>query len=103
MERVIVPLDGAEEPTRQKHRAFKARRDPRARKPCGLHHVLAEPDQVGFADEIAEDILNDPVVDGETRPRIALPSSLPPGEYRQILQDIAGRVLPHAGWAPRAA
>ncbi|MFT4039990.1 MAG: LLM class flavin-dependent oxidoreductase [Thermomicrobiales bacterium] len=103
VERVIVPLDGADEATRQKYRDFKAGRDPRTLKPFGPQHILAEPDLVGFADEIVEDILNDPVFDGETRLRIALPYSLQPGEYRQILQDIAERVLPQVGWTPRAA
>jgi alkanesulfonate monooxygenase SsuD/methylene tetrahydromethanopterin reductase-like flavin-dependent oxidoreductase (luciferase family) len=101
VERVIVPLDSADEATRQKYRDYKARRDPRTRKPFGPKHILAEPDLVGFADEIVEDILNDPVFNGETRLRIALPYSLQSGEYRQILQDIAERVLPRVGWTPR--
>jgi alkanesulfonate monooxygenase SsuD/methylene tetrahydromethanopterin reductase-like flavin-dependent oxidoreductase (luciferase family) len=103
VERVIVPLDGADEPTRQKYRAFKAQRDPRTLQPFGPRHILAEPDLVGFADEIVEDILGDPVFDGETRLRVALPYSFEPHEYRQILQDIAERVLPHVGWTPRSA
>jgi alkanesulfonate monooxygenase SsuD/methylene tetrahydromethanopterin reductase-like flavin-dependent oxidoreductase (luciferase family) len=102
VERVIVPLDGADEPTRQKYRDFKAQRDPRTLKPFGPKHILAEPDLVGFAGEIVEDILNDPVFDGETRLRVALPYGLEPGDYRQILQDIAELVLPNVGWEPRA-
>ncbi len=101
VERVIVPLDSADEPTRQKYRDFKARRDPRTLKPFGPKHILAEPDLVGFAGEIVEDILNDPVFNGETRLRVALPYGLRPADYRQILQDIAERVLPHVGWTPR--
>lgn len=103
VKRVIVPLDGAEEPARQKPRDFQARRDPRPRKSFAPQHSLAESDLVGFAQEIPEDSLNDPVTDGETRLRIALPYSLPPNEYRQILPDIAERVLPQVGWTPRAA
>jgi alkanesulfonate monooxygenase SsuD/methylene tetrahydromethanopterin reductase-like flavin-dependent oxidoreductase (luciferase family) len=101
VERVIVPLDGADEPTRQKYRDFKARRDPRTLKPFGPNHILAEPDLVGFADEIVDDILNDPVFNGDTRLRVALPYSFEPSEYRQILQDIAEKVLPQLGWTPR--
>lgn len=100
VEKVIVPLDGADAATRDKYRQYKAGRDPRTLEPHGPTRIFFEPDLVGFAEEIVEDLLNDPVFNGDTRIRIALPYSFQPHEYRQIIQDIAERVLPHVGWTP---
>lgn len=101
VERVIVPLDGADEATRAKYLDYKAQREPRTRSPQGPKQLLIAPDLVGFADEIAAELLADPVFDGETRLRISLPFSFSASEYRQILQDIAEKVLPQVGWTPR--
>jgi hypothetical protein len=102
VERVIVPLDGADPEAREKYRAYKAQRDARTREPQGPTQLLIEPDLVGFADEIVEDLLSDPVFDGETRLRMSLPFHFSLSEYRQILQDMVERVLPRVGWTPRA-
>jgi len=101
VERVIVPLDGADETSRAKYRAFAEGRHARTLQAHGPTRIFFEPDLVGFAEEIIEGLASDPVYDGRTRLRISLPYSFAPHEYRQILQDIAEKVLPHVGWAPR--
>ena len=39
-------------------------------------------------------------IDGRTELRVALPYAFETEEYRQILADIAERVLPALGWTP---
>lgn len=98
VERVIVPLDGATAEQRAHYAAYAASREERTLAPTRGH--VFQRDLVGTADEIADRLRADPSIDGRTELRIALPYAFAAEEYRQILADIAERVLPQLGWTP---
>lgn len=98
VERVIVPTDSATSEQRAHYAAYAASREERTLAPT--RGIVFQRDLVGTADEISERLRTDPSIDGLTELRIALPYAFAQDEYRQILADIAERVLPQLGWAP---
>lgn len=98
VERVIVPIDGATPAQRAHYEAYAAGRDARTHAPVNGH--VFQRDLVGTSDEIIARLRDDPSIDGRTELRIALPYAFDQDEYRQILRDIAERVLPELGWTP---
>ncbi|WP_322015575.1 LLM class flavin-dependent oxidoreductase [Paraburkholderia sp. J12] len=98
--RVIVPLDGADAPTRQRYRAFDEGRRARTLAPQGERRTVFVPDLVGTADEILTQLLADPVVAQVSELRLELPYDLPFEHYRQILEDFIERIAPELGWRP---
>lgn len=101
VERVIVPTDSATPAQRAHYAAFAESREARTHAPVNGH--VFQRDLVGTSDEIIERLRADPSIDGSTEVRIALPYAFEATEYRQILGDIAERVLPALGWAPGPA
>lgn len=104
VERVIVPLDSATPQQRERHLRFAASREDRTRsvrpRPGQDSGVLFQRDLVGDAAEIIERLRADPVFDGSTGLRIALPYALDIDDYLRIITDIRTLVLPELGWSP---
>ncbi|MGZ2749368.1 LLM class flavin-dependent oxidoreductase [Burkholderia stagnalis] len=101
--RVIVPTDSADQASRRRYRAFAAERVARTRGPQGPRRTLYAEDLVGSAAEIAERLLEDPIVRQVRELRLELPYDLAPDEYEQILTDFVLHVAPHLGWQTGAA
>ena len=100
--RVIVPIDGADAPTRQRYREFAERRHARTLTPHGERRTPFAPDLVGTTDEIVNLLLDDPVVGQVRELRLELPYDLPFENYQQILEDFVTRIAPELGWRPEA-
>jgi len=101
--RVVVPLDGADAATRARYRQYAASRHERTLAPQGERRTLFAPDVVGTGAEIAERLAADPVVATATELRLELPYEFDPGDYAQILHDVAREVAPRLGWAATGA
>lgn len=98
VERVIVPTDSATGSQRAHYEAYARSREARTHAPVNGH--VFQRDLVGSSDDIVQRLRDDPSIDGRTELRIALPYAFETAEYRQILADIAERVLPELGWTP---
>ncbi|KVN39732.1 oxidoreductase [Burkholderia pyrrocinia] len=96
--RVIVPTDSADSVSRRRYRAFAAGRVARTRGPQGPRRTLYAEDLVGSAAEIAERLLEDPVVRQVGELRLELPYDFAFDEYEQILTDFVLHVAPRLGW-----
>ncbi|MGW3141480.1 LLM class flavin-dependent oxidoreductase [Streptomyces sp. NPDC001139] len=105
--RVIVPLDSADAATRARYRAYAAGRHERTLKPQnlsaqGAKRVLFAPDVVGTADQILEQLADDPVLAQVSELRLELPYEFHREEYEQILHDVRHLIAPELGWHPVA-
>lgn len=98
--RVVVPTDGADRVTRGTYREFERSRHERTLAPQGDRRTLFAPDLVGTGAEIAERLLADAAVQEVSELRLELPYGLEPGDYEQILHDVAAEVAPALGWRP---
>ncbi len=92
--RVIVPLDGADGPTRDKYLAYAASRHARTLQPNGERRTMFAVDIIASAAEIVERLRSDPVVAAADELRLELPYEFRPEEYRQILDDVMRLVQP---------
>lgn len=101
--RVVVPTDSADAATRIGYREYERSRHERTLAPQGERRTLFAPDLVGTGAEIAERLLADAVVADVTELRLELPYGLRPGDYEQILHDMATTVAPALGWTPDPA
>jgi hypothetical protein len=61
------------------------------------------PDIVGSSGQIAEALYAHPAFREVTEVAFALPFAFEPEDYVQILTDMATRLGPALGWAPKAA
>lgn len=94
--RVILPLDSADAAARRRYRDFAAARHARTLAPQGDKRTLFAPDLVGSTEEIAAQLLADPILPLATEFRLELPYEFPREDYEQILSDflkIRARVL----------
>jgi alkanesulfonate monooxygenase SsuD/methylene tetrahydromethanopterin reductase-like flavin-dependent oxidoreductase (luciferase family) len=98
VERVIVPTDSATPAQRAHYEAYAEGREARTHAPVNGH--LFQRDLVGTSEEIVARLRDDPSIDGRTELRVAPPYAFETEKYRQILADIAERVLPALGWTP---
>jgi alkanesulfonate monooxygenase SsuD/methylene tetrahydromethanopterin reductase-like flavin-dependent oxidoreductase (luciferase family) len=98
--RVVLPLDGADRPTRQRYLAYEASRHARTLGPQGDRRTLFAPDLVGSAEQIVEALVADAAVRSVEELRFELPYELERDDYAQILTDLATLVGPELGWAP---
>ncbi|WP_336081971.1 LLM class flavin-dependent oxidoreductase [Nocardia sp. SSK8] len=101
--RVIVPVDSADRATRQRYRAYAASRHDRTLGPQGERRVLFAHDVVGTADQILEQLHDDPVLAHTTELRLELPYEFHRADYEQILHDTATLIAPELGWKPATA
>ncbi|AWT27119.1 hypothetical protein Csp1_23690 [Corynebacterium provencense] len=104
VERVIVPLDPTSPGRSSRYRHFAQSRRDRTlvRHRRGDRTVIYQRDLVGSPEEIVDRLSSDPVFDGTTGLRLALPYALELDDYLQIITDVRERVLPSLGWTPRS-
>ncbi|MFP5020194.1 LLM class flavin-dependent oxidoreductase [Pseudonocardia phyllosphaerae] len=98
---VVVPTDSATPEQRARYADYAAARDARVGVPQGPAGLLFARDLVGTSDEIAEALHADAGFREVREAVFALPFGFPEEDYVQILTDIAGKLGPALGWAPR--
>jgi len=97
---VVIPTDTASPEQRRKYTEFAARRLPRTATPQGPARLLFAPDLVGPSAQIAERLHEHAAFAEIDEVAFALPFTFEPGDYVQILTDIATRLGPDLGWKP---
>lgn len=98
----MVPFDSADAATRRRYSDFAASRHARTLSPQGDRRTLFSPDLVGSAEQILEQLHQDPLLHEVEELRIELPYEFTGEEYEQILTDFIERVAPEIGWKKRA-
>lgn len=96
--RVVIPIDSADASTRRRYTDFAASRHVRTLSPQGERRTLFSPDLVGTAEQILEQLHQDPLLHEVSELRIELPYEFNIEEYQQILTDFIERVAPEIGW-----
>ena len=98
---VVIPTDSATPEQRRKYEAYVERRTPRTAEPMGPG-LLAAPDVLGTADEIAGRLHSDAAFREVREVVFALPFTFEHEDYVQILTDMATELGPALGWSPAA-
>lgn len=98
--RVVVPLDGATPEQEARYRAYVDRRTPRTRGVVGEKTIIA-PDVLGSLEQIVESYRRDESFALADEVIFELPFELEPADWRHLLHQLATRVGPALGWAPR--
>jgi alkanesulfonate monooxygenase SsuD/methylene tetrahydromethanopterin reductase-like flavin-dependent oxidoreductase (luciferase family) len=99
---VVIPTDSASAAQRAKYEAYVAARTPRTAAPVGPARMLFARDIIGTSQEIAEALYADAAFCEVTEVAFALPFAFAHEDYVQILTDMATRLGPALGWAPKA-
>ncbi|MGA4506523.1 LLM class flavin-dependent oxidoreductase [Propionibacteriaceae bacterium G1746] len=97
---VVIPTDSATPEQVERYRAYKAERDQRVGKTFGPKHAQFAPDLLGTSEELAEQLLARDAFRQVEEVAFALPFTLQPSDYDQIVNDIATELAPRLGWAP---
>lgn len=97
---VVIPTDNATPAQRARYRAYVDSRAGRVGVAHGPRKMLFAADLVGTSAEIAERLHDDAGFREVDEVAFALPFTLEPEDYMQILEDIAGALGPALGWAP---
>lgn len=97
---VVIPTDSATPDQVVRYRAYKAGRDERVGKTFGPRHAQFAPDLLGTSEELAEQLLARDAFRQVEEVAFALPFTLEPEDYAQIITDIAERLGPLLGWSP---
>ncbi|MCC3748878.1 LLM class flavin-dependent oxidoreductase [Rouxiella badensis] len=97
--RVVVPFDSADAATRKRYADFAASRHARTLSPQGERRTLFSPDLVGSADQILEQLHQDPLLQEVEELRIELPYEFNIDQYQQILTDFITLIAPEIGWS----
>jgi alkanesulfonate monooxygenase SsuD/methylene tetrahydromethanopterin reductase-like flavin-dependent oxidoreductase (luciferase family) len=95
--RVIVPTDSADASIRRRYAAFGESRRARTLAPQGERRTLFARDLVGTAEQILEQLAQDPILPQVTELRLELPYDLALEQYEQILTDFSERIAPELG------
>jgi hypothetical protein len=98
---VVIPTDSASAAQRAKYAAYVTARTRRASAPIGPERLMFARDILGTSQEIAAALYAHPAFREVTEVAFALPFSFGHEDYVQILTDIATRLGPALGWAPR--
>jgi alkanesulfonate monooxygenase SsuD/methylene tetrahydromethanopterin reductase-like flavin-dependent oxidoreductase (luciferase family) len=98
---VVIPTDSADDEQRAKYTAYVEARTPRTRAPQGPARMLFAADLIGPSEQIAEQLYAHAGFREVTEVVFALPFSFEHEDYVQILTDMAERLGPALGWAPR--
>jgi alkanesulfonate monooxygenase SsuD/methylene tetrahydromethanopterin reductase-like flavin-dependent oxidoreductase (luciferase family) len=98
---VVIPTDSASASQREKYLRYVDERTPRTKAPQGPKGMLFAPDLIGTSDEIAQQLYAHAGFREVDDVAFALPFSFDHEDYVQILTDIAGKLGPALGWAPR--
>ncbi|NIJ04762.1 LLM class flavin-dependent oxidoreductase [Frigoribacterium faeni] len=99
---VVVPTDSATPEQRARYAAYAESRAGRVGVPQGPAGMLFAADLVGTSAEIADALHADPAYQAVDEVAFALPFSLEPDDYAQILTDLAEHLGPELGWSPAA-
>jgi alkanesulfonate monooxygenase SsuD/methylene tetrahydromethanopterin reductase-like flavin-dependent oxidoreductase (luciferase family) len=99
---VVIPTDSASDAQKAKYAAYVESRLPRTTAPQGPARMMFAPDLLGSSGQIAEALYGHAGFREVTEVAFALPFSFEEEDYVQILTDIAGRLGPALGWAPRS-
>ncbi len=98
---VVIPTDSASPAQRAKYEAYVAARTPRTAAPVGPARIMFARDVLGPASLIAEALYEHVAFREVTEVAFALPFTFEHEDYVQILTDIATRLGPALGWAPK--
>jgi alkanesulfonate monooxygenase SsuD/methylene tetrahydromethanopterin reductase-like flavin-dependent oxidoreductase (luciferase family) len=99
---VVIPTDSASAAQRAKYAAYVAARTPRTAAPIGPERLLFARDIMGTSAEIAAELYAHPAFREVTEVAFALPFTFEHEDYVQILTDMATKLGPALGWAPKA-
>jgi alkanesulfonate monooxygenase SsuD/methylene tetrahydromethanopterin reductase-like flavin-dependent oxidoreductase (luciferase family) len=99
---VVIPTDTASAAQREKYAAYAAARTLRTHAPVGPARMMFAKDILGTSEEITEALYAHPAFREVTEVAFALPFTFEPEDYVQILTDMATRLGPALGWAPKA-
>jgi alkanesulfonate monooxygenase SsuD/methylene tetrahydromethanopterin reductase-like flavin-dependent oxidoreductase (luciferase family) len=98
---VVIPTDSASPAQRAKYEAYVAARTPRTAAPIGPARMMFARDIIGTSEQIAEELSAQAAFREVTEVAFALPFSFAHEDYVQILTDMATRLGPALGWAPK--
>jgi alkanesulfonate monooxygenase SsuD/methylene tetrahydromethanopterin reductase-like flavin-dependent oxidoreductase (luciferase family) len=98
---VVIPTDSASPTQRARYEAYVAARTPRTAAPVGPDRLLFARDILGTSEQIAEALYAHAAFREVTEVAFALPFSFSREDYVQILTDMATRLGPALGWAPK--
>ena len=98
---VVIPTDSASPAQREKYAAYVTARTPRTATPLGPARMMFARDILGTSEEIAEELYAHAAFREVTEVAFALPFTFAYEDYVQILTDMATRLGPLLGWAPK--
>jgi alkanesulfonate monooxygenase SsuD/methylene tetrahydromethanopterin reductase-like flavin-dependent oxidoreductase (luciferase family) len=98
---VVIPTDSASAAQRAKYEAYVAARTPRTAAPAGPARMLFARDLIGPSEEIAAALYEHAGFREVTEVAFALPFTFSREDYAQILADMATKLGPALGWAPK--
>ena len=98
---VVIPTDSASPAQQEKYAAYVAARTPRTAAPLGPARMMFARDILGTSEEIAEELYAHAAFREVTEVAFALPFTFAYEDYVQILTDMATRLGPLLGWAPK--
>ena len=98
---VVIPTDSASAGQRARYEAYVAARTPRTAAPNGPARMMFARDIIGRSAEIAEALYAHAAFREVTEVAFALPFTFEHEDYVQILTDMATRLGPALGWAPK--
>jgi alkanesulfonate monooxygenase SsuD/methylene tetrahydromethanopterin reductase-like flavin-dependent oxidoreductase (luciferase family) len=98
---VVIPTDSASPAQRAKYEAYATARMPRTAAPVGPDRLLFARDILGTSEQITEALYAHAAFREVTEVAFALPFSFSREDYVQILTDMATRLGPALGWAPK--
>ncbi len=99
---VVIPTDSASPAQRAKYEAYVAARTPRTAAPTGPARMMFARDILGPSELIAETLYEHVAFREVTEVAFALPFTFEHEDYVQILHDMATRLGPALGWAPKS-
>jgi alkanesulfonate monooxygenase SsuD/methylene tetrahydromethanopterin reductase-like flavin-dependent oxidoreductase (luciferase family) len=97
---VVIPTDSATDDQVRRYREYAAGRFERTKAPQGPRGMLFSPDYVGTSDELADQLYEHAGFQRAREVAFALPFTFEPGDYQQIISDLAVKLGPRLGWTP---
>ena len=98
---VVIPTDSATAAQRAKYEAYVAARTPRTAAPNGPARMMFAPDLIGTSAQLAGALYAQAAFREVTEVAFALPFTFEQQDYVQILTDMATKLGPALGWAPK--
>ena len=98
---VVIPTDSASAEQRAKYASYVEARTPRTAAPAGPARMLFARDLLGPSAQIAAELYEHAGFREVTEVAFALPFTFSREDYTQLLTDMATRLGPALGWAPK--